>query len=63
MLTEKKRIDFEAGRVNQSAKRLVEVDPVGSKSVKPSQRHLGRLQQWLKESLRENLKGPGPLRK
>ena len=63
MLTEKKRIDSVAGRVNQSAKRPVEVVPVGNKSVKPSQRHLVRLQQWLKESLRENLRGPGLLRR
>ena len=63
MLMEKNRIDSVAGRVNRSVKRPVEVVPVGNKSVKPSQRHLVRLQQWLKESLRENLRGPGPQRR
>ena len=59
----KKRIDSAAERVNQSAKRPVGVIPIGNRNVRPSLQHPVRLQQWLKESLRENLRGPGPLRR
>ena len=63
MLTEKKRIDSTAERVNQSAKTPAEVVPIGNRNVRPSLQHPVKLRQWFKESLKENLRGPGPLRR
>ena len=60
---EKKRIDSVAERVNQLAKRPVGVIPIGNRYVRPILQHLVRFEQWLKESLKENLKGPGPRRR
>ena len=63
MLTEKKRIDSAAERVNQSAKMPVGVIPNGNRNVKPSLQHPVRLRQWFKESLKESPKDLGTLRR
>ena len=59
----KKKTDSAAARAKQSARTLEEVIPIESRSAKQNQQRLERLQSQPKENLKENLKGPRPLRR